>query len=127
MNKENFRIESKNTTPYILLDGEAGVVEISGKSVMPNPPVFYNPIINWCKTYLESPCPQTTIKCRLRRFNTSSSKMLYHLFKTFDVEELKNRVIIQWIIDDADDGNMLCCGEDFQSLIKHISFKIVEE
>ena len=106
------KIEARKHTPAVELDPE-GVIKLEGRSIMDDPLVFYNPIIEWI-----SNCNSKTftIEMRLEYMNTSSYKMMLMLFKSIKKHYNSTNILIKWYYD-SDDEDMLDLGKDIESLI----------
>jgi hypothetical protein len=117
MNMESIKVEGTPKTPEIALDGNAGTLLISGRSIPENSVEFYAKVLSWLDAYSETPCPKTILDVKLEYFNTSSSKCLLDVFKR--LEGLKKGgadVHIRWFYEE-DDEDMLEAGEDYDSII----------
>ncbi len=123
---ETIRIEGTLLSPFILLDSEKGVIEISGRSVIAESESFYKPIIEWIEKYLENPCTKTIFICRFDAYNNSFSKILFTLFRKLDQKIiLPHKLDIQWCYKE-DDESMILLGEDFKQCIKNAEFNFIE-
>ncbi|MDG5800107.1 DUF1987 domain-containing protein [Marinilabiliaceae bacterium ANBcel2] len=117
--------EGSPKTPYVMLDGEKGLIEIKGRSIPENSVEFYKPLIDWLDTYGEDPKDTTTVNVQLEYFNTSSSKCILDIFKKLELIYKKGtKVQINWYYEE-DDEDMFEAGEDYQSII-NIPFSMFE-
>jgi hypothetical protein len=110
---KNLTFEATFETPQVVLDGNAGVLEFSGRSHPEDSLIFYKPILNWVSDYLKSPAPNTRIVIRLEYFNTSTSKMILSLLNKFENTE---NTVVDWF-HFGEDEDMLECGKEFSELI----------
>ncbi|MFO8021268.1 MAG: DUF1987 domain-containing protein [Perlabentimonas sp.] len=115
------------TTPYVLLDSDAGVIKLEGRSIPENVIDFYQPIINWIDNYSKEPKDKTEVHFKLEYFNTSSSKRLFDIMKK--VESISaiegKKVFINWYYEE-DDEDIYFAGNDYKTLITKIDFNLIE-
>lgn len=117
-------IDSTKDTPYILFDKENNAFEINGSSLPENTSRFFEPIFNWIEEYIKSPNEETHLICNLDYFNSSSAKMIFHLFLEFEkIQESGNHIQISWYYD-PDDALLEEKGLEYQSILK-TDFKLV--
>ncbi len=117
--------EGSPKTPYILMDGDNGVIEIKGRSIPENSVEFYKPLIDWLENYTALGGKPTNVNVQLEYFNTSSSKCLLDIFKKLELLHRKGTTVdINWYYEE-DDEDMFEAGEDYQSII-NIPFKMIE-
>ncbi len=126
INMEPLIIKATERTPYINFDAEKGILEMEGRSIGTDMRAFFQPVFEWIDEYVASPRERTQLVCKLIYFNTSSSKVLFHIFKTFEKITVPNLVEIQWHCEE-DDEYMLECGEDFQRVLRNINFRIFDD
>lgn len=125
MDSNNVRIDGTMLSPFVLLDSEKGVIEISGRSVLSDSESFYKPIVEWIDEYLKSPCQHTTFTCKFDYYNNPCSKVLYTLFRKMERSICDpNRFEIQWYYKN-DDNDMLENGEEFMSALKNADFRLI--
>lgn len=115
-------IKPTETTPEVKFDPTTGKFEIKGRSITENASEFYNPLIDWVKTYTVNPAASTTIDVCFDYLNTSSSKSLMHLFNVLSTISGKE-VSINWL-HKKDDEAMKEAGEDFNTIV-NLPFNIV--
>ncbi len=121
-----YRTEETPKTPEVLIDGDAGVIKMKGKSILEDSTKFYQPILEKINWYVEHAPQKTKVLIHLDYFNTPASKYLLKIFKSF--EELhtkkKKEVSVLWYYEEGD-LDMKYCGEDYRSMLK-IPFRLVE-
>ena len=84
-----------------------GVFEFSGRSLPENSKNIYEPVIEWLNTYKENPCSETILHFKLEYFNTSSSKLLYEIFKILNAIRNKDfKTTINWYHEKEDEDFM---------------------
>jgi hypothetical protein len=120
---DSLYIEGTLKTPTIKSDSQEGIIEIKGRSHPENPIDFYKPLSNWVAEYVRDPRLKTTINIQLEHFNTSSSKRILDLLRSFELILMThNEVQVNWFYDDED---ILEAGETFQTMTK-IPFRLIE-
>lgn len=120
-----FSIEKTKRTPKIIFDPETKIFEMSGRSVPEDPKSFYQSVLEWVDHYVANPLDKLTVNICLEYFNTSSSKVLYTIFKKFEsMPKAPEIVEINWYFEEGD-LDLLEAGEDFGSLLK-IPFNLIE-
>ena len=95
-----------------------GKLQIWGRSLPENALDTYNPIFKWLDTYKENPSNITEVDFKLEYFNTTSSKLIYEIFKR--LEEIKNKgnlISVKWH-HEADDPDMQEEGKLLSNIIK---------
>jgi hypothetical protein len=115
------------TTPYVLLDSDAGVIKIEGRSIPENVIDFYQPIINWIEKYTLEPNSLTTAHFKLEYFNTSSSKRLFDIMKKVEAIALQEgkKAVVNWYYEE-DDEDIYFAGNDYKALITKVEFNLIE-
>jgi hypothetical protein len=94
-------IEGSEDTPKIVLDKDAGIFEISGRSLPEDSPEFFKPILDWISIYKTDPNPLTAFVFKLEYTNTSSSKLIQEILKT--LEELEGVTVVWYYQEDDED------------------------
>ena len=109
---EQVIIEGTKYSPKVEFD-PTGKLSIEGRSIIEDPGIFYNPIIEWINN-----CKSGTIsvKMKIEYMNTSSTKLILNLFKAVKDNFNSNNVDIKWYYEE-DDEEMLEIGKDFESMI----------
>jgi hypothetical protein len=112
---ENLNIKIKPDQiffPAINFNYETGVCEISGESFMEETFRFYEPVINWIKSYIAENKP-IILNFRLTYFNTSSSRFLLEMLYVLKKYELAGGdVVVNWYYK-KQDADMLSEIKDF--------------
>lgn len=122
---EKLHIEGSAKTPSVSFDGEAGVLEMRGRSIPENSIEFFQPLIDWVDTYGASANGETRVDMKLEYFNTSSSKCILDLFKRLEkINANGSDVLINWYYE-TDDEDMEEAGEDYAAIVS-LDFKILE-
>ena len=120
-----FSIGKTNNTPEVNFDPEKKVFELSGKSIPEDPQAFYSTILTWVDQYIQNPLDKLTVNIRLDYFNTSTSKILFTIFRKLEsMPKAEQKVAINWYYEEGD-YDLLESGEDYEALLK-IPFNVIE-
>ena len=106
-------IESSDDTPQIKLDKDAGIFEISGRSLPEDAVGFYEPVIDWIKAYAQEPHLSTDFAFKLDYFNTASSKLILDILKLLST--IKGMRILWY--SQEDDEEVESAGEEFSEQV----------
>lgn len=103
-----------------------GELQLTGKSFPENPASFYEPLLKWIENLKELAPPIITMTVRLDYFNTSTSKMLLHLFKYLENIHVagSSKIKVVWLYNRTDE-DQFDAGIDYQSIID-VPFELVE-
>ncbi len=112
---ETINIEGTEDTPKIILDYNADVYEISGKSFPEDCATFYEPVMNWLESYSNNPKDKMIFKFKLDYFNTASSKSILDILLA--LEELDKKVHIEWHYRDGDE-DLEDAGEEYADMVE---------
>lgn len=114
---ETIKIQGTEDTPKVILDKDAEVMEISGRSLPEDVASFYEPVLTWLDEYAQSPNAKTVFNFKLIYFNTASSKLLLDiLMKLEEIHEAGNDVLIRWHFPE-DDEDMEEAGEEYADIV----------
>jgi hypothetical protein len=114
---ETIKIQGTEDTPKVILDKDADLLEISGRSLPEDVASFYEPILTWLDEYAESPNKKTIFNFKLVYLNTASSKLLLDiLMKLEEIHEQGNDVLIKWHYPE-DDEDMEEAGEEYSDIV----------
>ena len=122
-----FKLELPLTesTPYVLIDEEAGYIRFKGECYAENTIEFFKKTTDWLSRYLASDFKSLIFDVELEYFNSSSSKLLYNMLKAMDLRAQHGKaVVVNWY---AEEGNDIIIenGEDFKDELKSLSFNII--
>ncbi|NQZ75490.1 MAG: DUF1987 domain-containing protein [Ekhidna sp.] len=107
----NFKIKGTRTTPEISFDPYENSFSISGISIPENTTKFYEPVFKLFEELIETKKDNLKVRINLIHFNTSSSKVLFNLFKFIaKLDAIGSNVDIRWYCDEDD--------EDMQEIIE---------
>lgn len=111
-------LEATNKTPYIKLDKEGGIIEISGISIPENTKEFYWKFNRWLTEYAADPAPKTNVKISLMYMNSSSTVVITRMLMLLDeLIGLKTVVQIEWYYE-SDDLEMKEIGQYYNDTMK---------
>ena len=124
----NFYKQATNETPYVRLNEQTGIMEISGRSVPQETEEFWAPVLSWFENYSNHPKSTTIIKMNLEYFNISSSKrILFLLYKLREIQDSGKEVLVEWMYNEID-RDMLEVGQDFAYMARvPFEFKTYKE
>jgi hypothetical protein len=110
-------------TPYLLFDGNKGILKIEGKCIPEYAQLFFQNLHPLIDKYAENPQEILDVTVNLSYFNSSTARELMIIFKKF----LKFPTKISWLYEKKDE-DMIDAGEDFQDILKIIpfTFKVIE-
>ena len=114
---KQFIIEKTKKTPRVFFDTDAGILDIKGYSLPSDAKEFYTPLFVVVEEYLKSPQQQTELNFYIEYFNTSSSKVILQLMKTFSVlKDMGKDIVCNWFVDE-EDADMIEAGNEYKSII----------
>lgn len=120
-----FTIGKTNNTPSVEFDPEEKTFDLKGKSIPEDPKTFYKSVLDWIDQYVTDPLDHLTVNVRLEYFNTSTSKILFTIFKKLEsMPRSDQKVEINWFFEEGD-YDLLESGEDYEALLK-IPFNVIE-
>ena len=96
----------------------SGEIKIEGRALPENAYAFFQPLIQWAS---EIDVKEINIEFNLDYFNTSVSKQLLDLFKSFENNHRIEKINITWMYEDGDD-EMLESGEVYEDMLKRFHF-----
>lgn len=119
-------LDPTETTPYVKLDAESGIIELSGTSYPEDPAEYYGNIFEWIKENFNESSPKIDVSVKLVYFNTGSSKCLMNLFQLLGRKSKvnNNKISVSWFYNENDD-DMLEAGQAYENLTR-LPFKMVE-
>lgn len=111
---EKLEIAEQIDTPYISLDPDTGICEITGKSYPEDISAFYMNIVDWFEEYVLLGEKDLTLSMKLSYFNSASQKIYTEIFeKLMDVKNFN--VLVNWYYAE-DDDEILENGKIYQNL-----------
>ncbi|GAB4407834.1 MAG: hypothetical protein OHK0053_34520 [Microscillaceae bacterium] len=123
---KHLKIEGTRRTPTMDFDPEQGLVKITGRSIPENTWKFYQPYLDWVKTYSETTKNASTrLFIKLEYCNSSSSRYLLDILLAFDELAANNHpVYFEWHYADNDE-DMFEIGQDLASFLKKMQVQMV--
>lgn len=120
-------IEMTTKTPKIEFDSDNGVMRIWGRSLPENATEFFSPVIKAIDDYKSHPKDATTIDIALEYFNTSTSRILLDIIRSFEwlKKTDKSKIKVLWSYE-KDDWEMEDAGKEYQSILNEIDFELNE-
>jgi len=106
-------IEPTKYSPRVELNPN-GYIHIEGRSIIEDPFVFYNPILNWVKNATSH---SLNVEIKLEYLNTSSSIQIYKLLATIQENFGEQFATISWFYEDGDEDTYEL-GKEFESQLK---------
>ena len=118
--------ERTDTTPYVLIDEEQGIMRLEGESYHENIFVFFQEINAWLGKYLQTDFDSLTFDCKLKYFNSSTVKLLLNILLEMDRSPHSKNITVNWI---TTKNNIIIteCGEDFQEDVKNMTFNLITD
>ena len=93
------------------VDISYGILNFTGRSILTDPKVFFDPINAWVSKYLKSPAEETVVNIKLEYIDTSSTQSLYQILRQLNSVRKKGLVfMVNWYIEE-DDPEMKELGE----------------
>ncbi len=116
-------IDGTNRTPFVSMD-PSGKFRISGRSIHENSSKFFDPIINWVKTYLKNPPETTVFDIELEYFNSDTSRYILDILRLLMEKQVNNKLIINWYYEEGD-YDLLERGQYYESIL-NTKFNFIE-
>jgi len=112
-----------DSTPAVHLDKATGKFEISGRSLPEEALAFYQPVLEWISSYIETPNESTTFVFKMDYINSASIRALNDILTVLEKLFLKGHdVSIQWKFS-FEDSELRDTGEEFSEIYK-MPFKL---
>ena len=87
----------------LAVDISYGIMNFTGRSILTDPKVFFDPITIWVNKYLKSPADETVINIKLEYIDTASTQSLYSILRQINTVRKKGLVLmVNWYIEDED-------------------------
>lgn len=119
---EKLEIEAQIDTPYICLDPETGICEISGKSYPEDITAFYMQVLDWFEEYVYEGKKDIVLTMNLDYFNSASQKIFTEVFER--LMDTKNfDVLVKWYYAE-DDDEILENGKIYENL-SELNFEFI--
>lgn len=90
-------------TPNVNFNVQTGICELSGESFLENTLEFYQPLIDWLKTYTNEVKRPMAFIIKLTYYNTSTSRCLLDILNILkEYEDNGGEVLVNWHYDEND-------------------------
>jgi hypothetical protein len=121
---ENLKIKATKQSPSIYLNADEGMIKFVGKSRPEDAMIFFDPVIEWIKTYISNPKDKTTVVFNLEYFNSATTKVFKTLLEIFQKISLQGKELnCEWHYQEEDE-DMLDVGEELAALY-HLPFSFI--
>jgi hypothetical protein len=119
------KIKGSDSDSEVVLDGERGIFEFSGRFLPQRTREYFEPILSWIDNYSKKPYSKSTIIFKLDYFNTSSSKKFLDILLIFQsIYSHGFDVEIEWYFH-KDDIDLKDAGLGYAELVD-LPFKYKE-
>lgn len=112
-----FYLPPSEDTPEILLEPRSKIQKITGRSYTENTEMFYLPVINWIVDYCLLPGSEINLHLKFVYLNTSTVKILVHLFSKLEEFAEKNLPVSIFWYYMPDDDDLLETGKEFSEVV----------
>lgn len=93
----------KPTDKSLAVDISYGILNFTGRSILTDPKLFFDPISNWVSKYIKSPADETVVIIKLEYIDTASTQSLYQILRLLKSVNKKGLVlIVNWYVEDED-------------------------
>jgi len=93
----------KPTDKSLAVDISYGIFNFTGRSILTDPKLFFEPINNWVNRYLKQPAEETVVNVKLDYIDTASTQSLYQILRQLNTVRKKGLVMmVNWYIEDED-------------------------
>jgi len=119
------KIKGNDSDNEVILDGERGIFEFSGRFLPQKTREFFEPILTWLEEYSKDPHRKSVVIFKMDYFNTSSSKKFLDILLLFqDIHSKGFDVEIEWY-HQKDDIDLKDAGLGYAELVE-LPFKYKE-
>lgn len=113
---KNLDIEGTRKTPTVSLHTD-GRIRIEGRSIPEDASLFFNEIVEWIETFVDSNVPRTQVDIALEYLNSGTSKFILQILKRLkDYSNNGHELIINWYFEEGDD-DIMERGEYYSSIL----------
>ncbi len=114
---EDLFVKGTESVPMVSFK-TTGEIKLEGRALVEDAFKFFQPLITWAK---EFNADEINIEVNLEYFNTSVSKQLLDLFRTFDGNPNNKVINVRWLYEEGDD-EMQESGEIYEDLLPRFNF-----
>ncbi len=91
------------TDKSLAVDISYGIMNFTGRSILTDPKIFFEPINTWVGKYLRNPAEETVVNIKLEYIDTASTQSLYQILRQLNGVRKKGLVfMVNWHIEDED-------------------------
>ena len=104
---EILSIKVNHHKPSVLLNVEKGIYLIEGVSIIENPAVFYQPVLDWLDKYASQIDSEINFVFKLKYFDSASLKYFLEILTKIEKVNKKKKIKFTWYynINDPDMGS----------------------
>ena len=115
---ESLHLVATEDTPLVDFNTTTGIFKVSGRSLPEDALVFYKPIEDWLKAYVEDPLDMTTMEMSVDYFNSASTRYIFNILMTLeDLIDAGKEAKIIWNYR-KDDDMIEAKGEELESILE---------
>lgn len=93
----------KPTDKSLAVDISYGIFNFTGRSILTDPKVFFDPINTWVGKYLKDPAGETVVNVKLEYIDTASTQSLYQILRKLNSLRKRDMVVmLNWYVEDED-------------------------
>ncbi|HJX70520.1 MAG TPA: SiaC family regulatory phosphoprotein [Bacteroidales bacterium] len=120
----NYQIEGSTNSPAVVIDGNKGIVDISGSSDFKSAKYFYQNLSRWINAFNLGSNKTRVINIRLSVINRSSARWLKRTLKQIDKRyHDSGRPVINWYYS-RNNEFIMTVGERYR-MILNLPFNII--
>lgn len=124
LDEHSLRIDRTNKTPFVYLNGNAGIIVFTGTSVPDNAMYFYNPILDFVGNhFLETSEIQVFI--HLKYCIGSSGKYFWLLLRKLGELYLQGKNVKVFWFQDEEEDDLYTSGHNYQ-ILENFPFNVIE-
>ncbi len=96
-------LKIKPSDKSLAVDITYGIINFTGRSILTDPKIFFEPIAQWVNKYMKNPAGETVINIKLEYIDTASTQSLYSILRLINGVRKKGLVLmVNWYIEDED-------------------------
>jgi len=93
----------KPTDKSLAVDISYGILNFTGRSILTDPKIFFEPINDWVVKYLRNPADETVVSIKLEYIDTASTQSLYQILRQLNSVRKKGQVfMVNWYVEEED-------------------------
>ncbi len=120
---KKLKLTATDDLPLVILDAKNNMFRITGRILPEDGNVFFEPILEWIRTYIKEPNDLTEFHFNLDYYNSSTARMITKLIVELEkIQEVNKDVKVIWEYEE-DDEVMLERGEELKS-ISYLPFEL---